>query len=132
MQDELVDTPPPGGKPDFAPSSRLWAATRAIPKPFEDENEHDWRRRGSISTLLRRHCGRHHDGVSHPVNNFFVRRNNGRQNASQNDFPRRNHEIIRTKTNPTSQNPDFTAWHVQVFLFEKAASIEPLQNIWIR
>jgi hypothetical protein len=36
------------------------------------------RRKLADARLLRRHSRRHHDGVSHPVHDFFVRRNNGR------------------------------------------------------
>src|ERR1700740_2584404 len=107
--------------------SRLWTITHPINPP-----RFRGRERAATPILLRRHRSRHHDGVSHPVHDLFVGRNDGRQNSPQNDVPWRNHEVIRTKANPPSQNPDLPGLHIQVFLFEEAASIEPLQNIWVR
>jgi hypothetical protein len=87
--------------------SRLWAITRRI-NPLQVSRT---RTSGDIA-LLRRYRRGHHDGVSHTVHDLFIGRNNRRQNAPQNDVPRRNHEVIRTKTNPPSQDPDFPGLHI--------------------
>src|SRR5258708_21163837 len=61
-----------------------------------------------------------------------MRRDEGRQNDAQNNFPGVNHKVIRKKRSASSKHQDFAAISMKIFLFEKSPSIKPLQNIGIR